>query len=517
MYINGLNGYLSEYEGTEVDAAVSRVQGLDAEFALKVDKTTKINGFPLTGNINLTAENIGALASSTTYASSLVWDTQDDACILYLKDQNGRVLSSEHIEIDLGRWGHIVGTLSDQTDLKNALDAKQDKITSSNKLSSDLVDDTGKTHKFATAGQLTQIETNKNNIATNTSDIATNAGKIATNTTNIATNASNIATNTSSISTINGKIPSQASSSNQLADKNFVNSSIATNTSYFIGTFNSVAELEAYSGTLTNNDYAFVVSVDTAGNTIYNRYKYTTGTTPASWKFEYALNNSSFTAVQWAAINSGATTTNIGQITTNKNNISTINSTLSGYGNIVTHNTSEFATAAQGAKADSALQSINSSMVTSALGYTPYNSTNPDGYISGITSSMVTSALGYTPYNSTNPNHYISSAAVSTLTDVNLASVSNGQFLRYDSSSQKWKNVSISFSGTLEGLSDVAIMNPYEGQVLYYDETTQKWKNESIAIGSAIWGNISGTLSNQTDLQNALDSKASVTFRDWPE
>lgn len=114
------------------------------------------------------------------------------------------------------------------------------------------------------------------------------------------------------VTTIEGDIPAQASSSNQLADKNFVNSSIATNTANFIGTFNSVADLEAYSGTLTNNDYAFVVSTDFAGNTVYNRYKWN-GT---SWLFEYALNNSSFTANQWAAINSGATTTNIGQIAT---------------------------------------------------------------------------------------------------------------------------------------------------------------------------------------------------------
>ena len=42
------------------------------------------------------------------------------------------------------------------------------------------------------------------------------------------------------------------------------------------------------------------------------------------------------------------------------------------------------------------------------MGYTPYNSTNPNGYISGITSNNVTTALGYTPYNSTNPNGYIS-------------------------------------------------------------------------------------------------------------
>jgi putative ribosome biogenesis GTPase RsgA len=33
--------------------------------------------------------------------------------------------------------------------------------------------------------------------------------------------------------------------------------------------------------------------------------------------------------------------------------------------------------------------------------------TNGAGYITGITKSMVTTALGYTPYNSTNPNGYI--------------------------------------------------------------------------------------------------------------
>ena len=32
-----------------------------------------------------------------------------------------------------------------------------------------------------------------------------------------------------------------------------------------------------------------------------------------------------------------------------------------------------------------------------ALGFTPYNATNPNGYISGITSGQVTTALGYTP------------------------------------------------------------------------------------------------------------------------
>lgn len=40
-----------------------------------------------------------------------------------------------------------------------------------------------------------------------------------------------------------------------------------------------------------------------------------------------------------------------------------------------------------------------SSEITTALGFTPYNATNPSGFISGITSLMVTTALGYTPFN----------------------------------------------------------------------------------------------------------------------
>lgn len=120
-----------------------------------------------------------------------------------------------------------------------------------------------------------------------------------------STKVGQIATNTTSITTINGKIPAQATSSNQLADKDFVNSSIATNTANFIGTFNSVAELEAYSGTVTNNDYAFVIVTDAQGNTAYDRYKYNGST--STWLFEYELNNSSFTADQWASINSGIT------------------------------------------------------------------------------------------------------------------------------------------------------------------------------------------------------------------
>lgn len=50
------------------------------------------------------------------------------------------------------------------TGLQSGIDGKQDTIDASHKLSSDLVDDTNKTHKFATQAQLDQIQTNKTNI-----------------------------------------------------------------------------------------------------------------------------------------------------------------------------------------------------------------------------------------------------------------------------------------------------------------------------------------------------------------
>jgi len=43
------------------------------------------------------------------------------------------------------------------------------------------------------------------------------------------------------------------------------------------------------------------------------------------------------------------------------------------------------------------VSSISSSQVTNALGFTPYNATNPSGYISSISSAQVTTALGFTP------------------------------------------------------------------------------------------------------------------------
>lgn len=128
----------------------------------------------------------------------------------------------------------------------------------------------------------------------------------------------------SQINEINAKIPEQASSTNQLADKDFVNSSISTSTATFRGTYNSIDDLPTEG--IDNNDYAFVRTEIQTGLDKYDKYTYN-GT---EWVFEYSLNNSSFTEAQWKAINSNITEDLTLQITTNKNNINDLNTSLNG-------------------------------------------------------------------------------------------------------------------------------------------------------------------------------------------
>ena len=116
------------------------------------------------------------------------------------------------------------------------------------------------------------------------------------------------------VDTLKALIPATATADNQLADKDFVNSSIATATAEFRGSFTSLDELKATSGNL--NDYAFYLHTDDVGNKVVDRYKWTT----AGWLYEYTLNNSSFTAEQWAALNSAITATLVNSYNSHLNN-----------------------------------------------------------------------------------------------------------------------------------------------------------------------------------------------------
>jgi len=134
-----------------------------------------------------------------------------------------------------------------------------------------------------------------------------------------------------------GSLTDSGIASDDVATKDFVNSSIATNTATFRGTYNLVTDLglavtateEQTAATIAahlaslvppvvpeNNDYCFVRvpyndgPVDPTHIERIDRYKCTVttvGETTRTWVYEFSLNNSSFTEVQWSAINSGIT------------------------------------------------------------------------------------------------------------------------------------------------------------------------------------------------------------------
>lgn len=132
-------------------------------------------------------------------------------------------------------------------------------------------------------------------------------------------------------------VPTTPDEDTDAASKYFVNSSIATETANFKGTYDVVSDLGLtesattaqvitalnnknswkIGGNPTNNDYIFVqfdLSQDPGNVDRYDRYKFSGvyGESGATWAFEYTLNNSSFTAAQWAAINSTITSGKVG-------------------------------------------------------------------------------------------------------------------------------------------------------------------------------------------------------------
>ena len=59
----------------------------------------------------------------------------------------------------------------------------------------------------------------------------------------------------------------------------------------------------------------------------------------------------------------------------------------------------------------------------------------------------------------------------------------------------------------LQDLTDVNIETLQDGQILVYDQETQKWINYDIITQ---WGDITGSITEQTDLNNALNNKANL-------
>lgn len=156
--------------------------------------------------------------------------------------------------------------------------------------------------------------------------------------------------NEEQITDIKQKIPATASAQNQLADKEFVNSSINSVTAYYI-TYNAAgdpfptkAALDAatsyyYAGavrTPTKNDYCVVLSDETHGNATV-RYVYQENNGTGVWAFQYIVNSTPLTAAQLAVLNSGITAslvTTYNNHVANKSNPHAVTKGQVGLGNV---------------------------------------------------------------------------------------------------------------------------------------------------------------------------------------
>ena len=223
---------------------------------------------------------------------------------------NGNVLTGNKTASQLGFAA--VSTTGSYTDLTNkpTIPAAQQQVDWNASSGITSIANKPNLSAVATSGDYSDLS-NKPTI----NDLTTSAQLAALNSGATSTNIAQITTNQTDISTINGKIPSAASTSNQLADKAFVNSSISNMAANYVTSdaqgdnFATKAALLAgpyyYKGqsyTLTNNDYALVESDETKNNAT-TRYMYD----GVQWNFQYIVNNAPFNQAQLDAINSTIT------------------------------------------------------------------------------------------------------------------------------------------------------------------------------------------------------------------
>ena len=267
------------------------------------------------------------LSSGTKVANILV-DGQDNEILVPTIPTNVSSFNNDA--------GYLVSSDISGLASKNYVDTelakKQNKIDSSNKLPASSV-----------SGLATVATSGSYNDLINTPTIPSISGLASeTYVTNAVSdhNTSAVAHNDirTDISTINGKIPSAATSQNQLADKAFVNSTINSMAAFFRGTYadqlallavqwqTSDPEAQYY---VSNNDYAYVQEV-VAGSSIGTwdpadhlgeawRFIYVMG---EGWQPQFMVNETPFTQAQLDAINSGITSNLVTQIGTNTTAIS---------------------------------------------------------------------------------------------------------------------------------------------------------------------------------------------------
>lgn len=128
-----------------------------------------------------TAGEVHALPDTTKYGATISFTVDSTTYVLtaQLKDQEGTVLSTQIIDLPIESMvldvdfdedtNELIITLQSgsvtRVSIGSIIGGLQSEITSTNKLDSDLVDDTNNAHKFVTANEKTQIATNTTDIS----------------------------------------------------------------------------------------------------------------------------------------------------------------------------------------------------------------------------------------------------------------------------------------------------------------------------------------------------------------
>mgnify|MGYP004632039321 CR=1 FL=1 len=282
-------------------------------------------------NISTIESNINTINTSIEEHTNSISTNTDNisAEITRAKKEEGTITTNLNKEIEERKAAD--NTLTQNVN-KEVEDRKAAIITLTNNLATETSERKAKDELLVTSIN-DEITNRENAISTETTARKEGDNTLTTKITTEETRAKNSENAISTkVTAIEEKIPNQASKDNQLADKEFVNSSISTATATFRGTFETLVELNAVTEA-DNNDYAFYKHKDDAGNTLFDKYCYD----GMDWQYQCTLNNSSFTAAQWAAINSEVTKTSIQELTNKVNNINvepfiiTITSDANGY------------------------------------------------------------------------------------------------------------------------------------------------------------------------------------------
>lgn len=260
---------------------------------------------------------------------------------------------------------------------------------------------------------------------------------------NIAT-TSDVTAVSNRVTTIEGEIPNQASSSNQLADKAFVNSSINALAAYYItknaagDPFATKAELNAattfYSGGVvrvpTTNDYCIVLADESkqssTGVDPTTRYSYQ----GSQWEYQYTINDTPLTAAQLAALNSGITSSLVTQIGTNTTDIAgkqdTIDSSHKLSADLVddTSTTNKFVTSTditnwngkQNALSTAQMNAVNSGVTSSTVSQVATNTSDISGLQTSKQNAITSSAKLDADLvdDSTSTNKFVTSSDITT-------------------------------------------------------------------------------------------------------